>query len=186
MSRSAHLPDRDPRDAPPGRPLILGWWSRLFELPASRSATSHGKSAAPLGGRWRGFPGRTARRSGRAPAVPAEAVKAFQAILGGRARAGRDINSPPPVIPRTKALRSEQMRWFLVLVLVLGLAIGGAFATGLISIGGNQPSGPAQTCRHGATAAARHRPMPLSRPPCRHRQTTTTHCGRQISPRPGR
>jgi lipoprotein-anchoring transpeptidase ErfK/SrfK len=37
------------------------------------------------------------------------------------------------------------MRWFLVLVLVLGLAIGGAWATGLVSFGGSQPSGPGPT-----------------------------------------
>ncbi len=36
------------------------------------------------------------------------------------------------------------MRWFLVLVLVVGLAVGGAWAVGMINFGASQPSAPGQ------------------------------------------
>jgi lipoprotein-anchoring transpeptidase ErfK/SrfK len=52
------------------------------------------------------------------------------------------------------------MRWFLVLLLVLGLAIGGAFATGLLNFGGGQPSGPGET-----VAAAPSQPAPATSAP---------------------
>jgi lipoprotein-anchoring transpeptidase ErfK/SrfK len=53
------------------------------------------------------------------------------------------------------------MRWILALVLVVGLAIGGALATGLISFGGSQPAAPGPVATN---APARPEPVAANPP----------------------
>ena len=52
------------------------------------------------------------------------------------------------------------MRWFLALLVVVGIALGGAWAAGLIGFGASQPSGPGQT-----VATATPQPAPAAATP---------------------
>ena len=164
-------------------PSILSWWTTLFEIPCvaiGGITPDNGRVLVEAGADFLAVCSAVWAH----PAVPRRRCGRSSAILGGKARPGREINPAPPVTPRTKALRSEQMRWFLVLVLVVGLAIGGAFATGLISFGGSQPSAPVQTATSAHAAAGPGQCRPAGRRAAR--RPATSRCARKTSPRPGR